>query len=163
MKRFIFIIGLFLLSCGGGGDDGGTAGGSGTIDSASLNCANIAGKYGGSLIIPGLNPSPHTTTVNGDCTFVSKSQNFGTTTGSLNRKEGNSYFGNGNNPDGCGGAVTVKVVDLGNGKVNVHPTCASGNEKLTVIGIDTKTPEVKQVDQVVVGYEVTTEVISGPQ
>ena len=41
-----------------------------------------------------------------------------------------------NSPDGCHGPMTVKVVDKGNGKVNVHPTCKADDSGIRVVGIE---------------------------
>lgn len=119
---------LVLQGCGGG---------SSSSDSAGLSCTGIAGKYNGSLIFPGLNPPPGMdVTVNQDCSFVAKNSLFGVNTGTLTSQEGNVYIGSGNSPDGCNGPFDVKVVDKGNSKVNVIPTCQANESGIRLVEIE---------------------------
>jgi hypothetical protein len=115
----------------------GCSGGSSSSDGAGLSCTDIAGKYNGSLIFPGLNPPPGMdVTVNQDCSFVAKNSLFGVNTGTLTSQEGNVYIGSGNSPDGCNGPFDVKVVDKGNGRVNVIPTCQANESGVALHGIE---------------------------
>lgn len=111
--------------------------GSSSSDSAGLSCTDIAGSYDGRLIFPGLKPAPAMDVkVNSDCSFVAKNSTFGVNTGTLTSKEGNNYYGEGNSPNGCHGPMTVKVVDLGGGRVNIHPTCTPVEGKNTLVAIE---------------------------
>lgn len=115
----------------------GCGGGSSSSDSAGLSCTDIAGKYNGSLVFPGLNPPPPMDiTVNGDCSFVAKNSIFGVNTGTLTSQDGNVYFGSGNSPNGCNGAFDVKVVDKGNGKLNIIPVCRANESGVSLVGIE---------------------------
>ena len=115
----------------------GCGGGSSSSDSAGLSCTDIAGKYNGSLVFPGLNPPPGMdVTVNQDCSFAAKNRFLGVNTGTLTSQEGNVYFGSGNSPDGCNGPFDVKIVDKGNDKVNVIPTCKANESGVRLVGVE---------------------------
>lgn len=117
-----------LLGCSGGGS---------SSDSAGLSCTDIAGNYNGSLVFPGLNPPPGMdVTVKQDCSFVAKNNFLGVNTGTLTSQEGNVYFGSGNSPDGCNGPFDVKIVDKGNDKVNVIPTCKANESGVRLVGVE---------------------------
>ena len=124
----LFLSVVSLLGCGGG---------SSSSDSAGLSCTDIAGKYNGSLVFPGLNPPPPmNVTVNQDCSFVASNSYLGVNTGTLTSQEGNVYYGSGNSPTGCNGPFDVKIVDKGNGKVNIIPTCKANESGVRLVGVE---------------------------